>query len=75
MKAYLLITGSLFGLVGGAHLVRVFAEGGHSFSADPLFYVANLGLFVVVGRLALWALRLHSQLRLRLTKDEPGRER
>jgi hypothetical protein len=75
LKAYLLITGLLFGLAGIAHLVRVFAEAGHSLSADPLFYVENFGLFIVGGGFALWALRLHSQLGLRLTKDEPGRER
>jgi len=62
VKAYLLITGSMFGLAGIAHLVRVFVEGGHSLSADPQFFVANIGFFAIGGGFALWALRLTSQL-------------
>jgi hypothetical protein len=75
VKAYLLVTGSLFGLAGIAHLVRLFVEDGHSLSADPLFFVTNIGLFMVGGGFALWALRLSSQLGLRLTRDRPGRDR
>ncbi|HEY2685830.1 MAG TPA: hypothetical protein VGI93_20140 [Steroidobacteraceae bacterium] len=58
MKAYLAVTGCLFGLVGLAHLVRLFAESGHSLS-DPAWLAPNLGLFVVGGGVAVWALRLY----------------
>jgi hypothetical protein len=75
MKAYLLLTGSLFGLAGVAHLVRVFVEGGHSFSGDPQFFVTNIGLFVVGGGMALWALQLARHQGLGLTKVGAGRER
>jgi hypothetical protein len=73
MKAYLLLTGSLFGLAGVAHLVRVFVERDHSLSGDPQFFVTNIGLFVVGGGMALWALRLVRQQGLGLTKVGAGR--
>jgi hypothetical protein len=61
MKAYLLVTGTIFGLVGVAHLLRLFVEG-HALS-DPWFLGHNLALFVVGVGLALWAARLVVRLR------------
>ena len=55
MKAYLLVTGSLFGLAGVMHLVRLFVERGHSLAVDPLFLLANIGFFLIGGGFALWA--------------------
>ena len=56
MKAYLLVTGTIFALVGIAHLLRLFVEG-HPLS-DPWFLVHNVALFLVGGGLAVWAARL-----------------
>jgi hypothetical protein len=61
MKAYLVVTGALFGLVGVAHLLRLFVEG-HPLS-DPWFLGVNLALFAVGGGLAVWAVRLLIRLR------------
>jgi hypothetical protein len=61
MKAYLVVTGTIFGLVGVAHLIRLFFEG-HPLS-DPWFLGSNLALFVVGGGLAVWATRLAMRLR------------
>ena len=61
MKAYLVVTGSIFGLVGIAHLLRLFVEG-HALS-DPWFLGSNLALFVVGGGLAIRAARLVMRLR------------
>ncbi|HEX4649065.1 MAG TPA: hypothetical protein VH111_09585 [Steroidobacteraceae bacterium] len=58
MKAYLLVTGAIFGLIGVAHLLRLVLEPGHSLSAHPWFFAGNLTLFIVGGGLAVWALRL-----------------
>jgi hypothetical protein len=63
MKAYLLVTGSLFGLVGVAHLLRLFLEPGHTISSDPWFFGGNMALFVVGGGVAAWAFRLLRELR------------
>ena len=56
MKAYLIVTAAIFGLVGIAHLLRLFLEG-HPLS-DPWFLGHNLALFFVCGGLAIWALLL-----------------
>lgn len=61
MKAYLITTGGIFGLVGIAHLLRLFIEG-HPLS-DPWFLGSNLALFVVGGGIAVWAARLLVGLR------------
>lgn len=63
MKAYLLFTGSLFGLVGVAHLLRLFLEPGHTLSSDPWFFGGNIALFALGGGVAAWALRLLRELR------------
>lgn len=53
MKAYLAVTGSIFGIIGVAHLARLFVER-HPLS-DVGFLAGNLALFVVGGGLAAWA--------------------
>jgi hypothetical protein len=60
MKAYLVVTGTIFGLVGLAHLLRLFVEG-HPLS-DPWFLGHNLALFLVGVGLAVWAVRLAMRL-------------
>jgi hypothetical protein len=61
MKAYLILTGAIFGLLGIAHLLRLFIEG-HPLS-DPRFLGSNLALFVVGAGIAVWAARLLVGLR------------
>jgi hypothetical protein len=56
MKAYLVVSGVLFGLVGIAHLLRLFVE--RDRLSDPWFLAHNLALFIVGGGLAVWALQL-----------------
>ena len=51
MKTYLVVTGSIFGLLGVAHLVRLFVEG----RADPLFLAGNLAIFGIGVGVAVWA--------------------
>jgi hypothetical protein len=61
MKAYLVVTGGVFGLVGIAHLLRLFVEGQPL--SDPWFLGHNVALFLVGGGLAVWATRLLVSLR------------
>ena len=61
MKSYLVVTGTIFGLIGVAHLLRLFVEG-HPLS-DSGFLMTNLALFIVGGALAVWAGRLLVSLR------------
>ena len=56
MKAYLITTGAIFGLLGIAHLLHLFVEG-HD-SSNPWFLWHNLALFLVGGGIAIWAARL-----------------
>ena len=57
MKAYLISTGSIFGLLAGAHLVRTFAEW-RRLAADPGFWIEGPGIGLVAGALCVWAWRL-----------------
>lgn len=61
MKAYLLVTGIIFAVVGIAHLLRLFLEG-HPLS-DSWFLGHNMARFLVGGGLAVWAMRLLASLR------------
>ena len=61
MKAYLMLTGAIFGPLGIAHLLRLFIEG-HPL-ADPWFLGSNLALFAVGAGIAVWAARLLVGLR------------
>lgn len=53
MKAYLITSGSIFGLLVMAHLLRVMAEGLHV-AQDPWFVVTT----IAAGVLCVWAVRL-----------------
>jgi len=53
MKAYVMTTGALFGLLVAAHIWRAIEEGPH-LAKDPWFVLFT---FVAAG-LALWAWRL-----------------
>ena len=57
MKAYLITTGTVFGLIVLAHIARVFAEGSH-FATDPVFVLLTLA----PAALSFWAWRLLSRL-------------
>jgi hypothetical protein len=53
MKAYLITTGTIFGLITVAHVWRAFAEG-KQVATDPLFLL----LTALSAILCLWAFRL-----------------
>ena len=53
MKAYVITTGTIFGLLTLAHIWRVFAENPH-LATDPLFVLITLA----AAALCLWAWRL-----------------
>ena len=57
MKAYLVVTGSIFGLIALAHLARTVAES-QRLGSDPWFYLEGPGLGLVATALSLWAWRL-----------------
>ena len=54
MKAYLATTGSLFGLIALAHLLRTISEWSR-FRTDPWFALEGPGLGLVCGALCAWA--------------------
>jgi hypothetical protein len=53
MKAYVMTTGTLFGLLAVVHLLRMIAEGRH-LATDPFFILIT----VAAAGLCLWAWRL-----------------
>jgi len=55
MKAYLITTGTVFGLIVLAHIWRVFEEGSH-LATDPVFVI----LTIAAAALSFWAWRLLS---------------
>jgi hypothetical protein len=57
MKAYLVVTGTLFGLLALAHLARTIAEWSR-LAVDPWFLVEGPAIGVVAGALSLWSWRL-----------------
>jgi len=57
MKAYLVTTGTLFGLLAAMHLVRV-VEKWHLLATDPWFVLGTAAIAIVTGALCLWAWRL-----------------
>ena len=57
MKAYLITTGTLFGLVALAHIARTIAES-RRLTTDPWFLLEGPGLGLIAGALSLWAWRL-----------------
>jgi hypothetical protein len=61
MKSYLIVTGALFGLIGLAHLVRLFS--GEYPLSDLWFLCTNLVVSLIGLGFAGWALRLLRGLR------------
>jgi hypothetical protein len=57
VKAYLITTGVLFGLIAVAHLLRTVAEWSR-LAADAWFYLEGPGLGLVAAALSVWAWRL-----------------
>jgi hypothetical protein len=53
MKAYVITTGAIFGLLTVAHLWRIAAEGSH-LATDPFFLLATL----ISAALCVWAWRV-----------------
>ncbi len=53
MRAYLAVTGTVFGLIAAAHVWRLFAERGR-FESDPFFHL----LTVLAAALCGWAVVL-----------------
>ena len=53
MKAYLIITATVFGLIVLAHVWRVFEEGSH-LATEPFFVLLTL----VAAALSFWGFRL-----------------
>ena len=57
MKAYLITTGTLFGLIAVAHLLRAIQEW-HLLRTDPWYFLGMAALGVVAAALSVWAWRL-----------------
>ena len=58
MRAYLQISGTLFGLIAVGHLLRLFRHWAVDFAGYPLpFWASGIGL-VLAGGLSFWAFRL-----------------
>jgi uncharacterized membrane protein len=53
MKAYLVTTGVIFGLITVAHILRMFMEGSHLLT-EPVFIL----LTVASAALSIWAVQL-----------------
>jgi drug/metabolite transporter (DMT)-like permease len=63
VKAYLITTGTVFGLIAVMHLLRGIAER-HLLATDPWSFLGMAALGVVAGGLSVWAwclLRLQSR--------------
>lgn len=61
MKAYLIITGVIFGLITVAHIWRAFAEGSE-LAKSPVFLLVFILLTALAAGLSIWAWRLLSRL-------------
>jgi hypothetical protein len=62
VKAYLVTTGTLFGLIAVMHLLKSIDEWPR-LTTDPLYYLGTSALGVVAAALSVWAWRL---LRLKI---------
>jgi hypothetical protein len=54
MKAYLITTGTLFGLIAAMHLLRSIAEWPR-LATDPWYYLGMSALGAVAAALSVWA--------------------
>ena len=66
MRAYLQISGTLFGLIALAHLLRVFRHWPVELAGTPVPLWASWAGLALAGGLSVWALRL-----LRATPRSP----
>jgi hypothetical protein len=57
MKAYLITTGTLFGLLAVAHIARTVVEA-RRLTTDAGFLLEGPGIGIVAGALSVWAWRL-----------------
>jgi hypothetical protein len=57
VKAYLITTGTLFGLIAVTHLLRTITEW-HLLTANPGCFMGMAALGVVAAALSVWAWRL-----------------
>jgi hypothetical protein len=57
VKAYLAISGAIFGLVAGLHAVHAIGDR-HLLATDPVHFLAMAALGVLAAGLAIWAWRL-----------------
>jgi len=55
MKAYVVVTGTLFGLMGIGHLLRLFVE---AHPLEPWFLGINLALSLAGAGFAIWAVQI-----------------
>jgi hypothetical protein len=55
MKAYVVVTGTIFGLMGIGHLLRLFTE---ARPYDPWFLGINLALSLAGVGFAIWAVQV-----------------
>lgn len=55
MKAYVVVTGTIFGLMGIGHGLRLFFE---ARSSDPWFVGINLALSIAGIGFAVWAIQV-----------------
>jgi len=65
MKAYLITTGMLFGVLASAHLLRTIGEWSR-LATDPWFVLEGPTIGIAAGALSFWAWRL---LRLSPARD------
>ena len=59
MKAYLITTGTIFGLMAVMHLLKAIDER-RLLATDPEYYLGMAALGVVAAALSAWAWRLHT---------------
>ncbi len=57
MKAYLIITGSIFGLMALLHVWRAIAER-HQLTTDPAYFLGMTAIGLLAAGLSIWAWRL-----------------
>jgi len=71
MKAYLVITGALFGLIAVMHLLKSIAERS-AFTTDPWYYLGTSALGVVAAALSAQCTPLASDAAPAQTRCSPA---